>query len=72
VARRSAWLYSGPNQLNLELALPAPAGRCAGWIILPLAGSQTPAHLTILPALHQAGFATLVVDLLLKAMAPTW
>ena len=64
VARRSAWLYSGPNQLNLELALPAPAGRCAGWIILPLAGGQTAIHSTLLPALHRAGFATLIVELL--------
>src|SRR5258708_19011127 len=40
------------------------ASRCAGWVILPLAGGDAAGQPTLLPALHRAGFATLVVDLL--------
>ena len=69
VARRSAWLYSGAAQLTLELALPGPAASCAGWVILARAGNPHPADALILPALHQAGFATLSVDLLTLAEA---
>jgi hypothetical protein len=66
IARRSAWLFSGSTQLSPELSLPAPASRCTAWVILPRAGGQSALQPPVLPAVHRAGFATLVVDLLMK------
>ena len=63
VQQRSAWLYSGPTQLNLELNLPQAGGRCAGWVIVPQAGSLCASLPLVLAVLHRAGFATLAVDL---------
>ncbi|MEP7356584.1 MAG: hypothetical protein ABI847_05050, partial [Anaerolineales bacterium] len=61
--RRLAWLYCGPVRLTLELTLPDPARRCAGWAILPRAGGPRPG-LALQQALYAAGFGTLSVDLL--------
>src|SRR5258706_14956782 len=61
--RRLAWLYCGPARLTLELTLPDPSRRCAGWAILPRAGNARP-DLALPRALHTAGFGILAVDLL--------
>src|SRR5258706_16319650 len=63
VRRRSAWLYSGPIQLTVELSLPRPAEPCAGWVIVPGAGRQDASLTQVVSALQRAGFATLTVDL---------
>src|SRR5262245_54658973 len=62
--QRSAWLYSGLHQLHVELNLPQPGGRCAGWVIVPWAGGLGASLPLVLAAMHRAGFATLLVDLL--------
>ena len=52
--RRLAWLYCGPVRLALELTLPDPSRRCAGWAILPRAGGAAPSR-NLRHALRQAG-----------------
>ncbi len=62
VVRQLPVIYSGHQRLTLELEYPLTRPGITGWVVVPRLGAAAPAEAELLRSLHNAGLATLAVN----------